>query len=150
MLEFLLAHYRGILAFHVVAIISWMAGILYLYRLLIYASERRAEHEKIEDLLQTMTRRLWKAITLPAMIAAWAAGLSMVSANPSLFTMGWFHVKFFCVILLTISTIYAGFLVKKVQARESLPTGKALRYLNEVPTLLMIIIVIVVITHPWA
>ncbi|MFY7927950.1 MAG: CopD family protein, partial [Oligoflexus sp.] len=59
--------YRPILAFHVIAIISWMAGILYLYRLLIYAAENRQDHAKVEELLKIMSRRLLKAITIPAM-----------------------------------------------------------------------------------
>lgn len=146
----MLEWYRSILAFHVIAIISWMAGILYLYRLLIYASERRSEHPRVEELLKTMTRRLWKAITLPAMIAAWVAGITMLSLNPSLWHMPWFHAKFLCVILLTLSSLYAGRLVKKVQAGATVPSGKALRFLNEVPTLLMIVIVIMVIVRPWS
>ena len=145
----MLEWYRSILALHVIAIISWMAGILYLYRLLIYASERRADHAKIEDLLQTMSRRLWKAITLPAMIVSWIAGLTMVTLNPSLFLLPWFQVKFACILLLTASTIYAGWLVAQVQKRGVLPQGKTLRYLNEVPTLLMIVIVVMVIVRPW-
>ncbi|MBC7531110.1 MAG: CopD family protein [Oligoflexus sp.] len=145
----MLEWYRPILAFHVIAIISWMAGILYLYRLLIYASERRGEHALVEDLLKTMCRRLWKAITLPAMIVAWAAGLTMVYLNPGLLQLPWFHTKLLCVVLLTVSTFYAGNIVKKVQSGSPILSGKALRFLNEVPTLLMIVIVIMVIVKPW-
>lgn len=140
--------YRSILALHVVAIISWMAGILYLYRLLIYAAERRAVHFEVEDLLKTMSRRLLKAITVPAMVVSWLAGLTMVALNPSLFSQPWFHLKFTSVILLTASTLYAWKLVGQVQRSAELPRGKTLRYLNEVPTLLMIIIVTMVIVRP--
>jgi putative membrane protein len=142
--------YRSILAFHVIAIISWMAGILYLYRLLVYCAERRHEHPKVEDLLQTMSRRLWKAITLPAMIASWIAGLAMIYLNPALFKMGWFHVKFLAVILMTVSTLYAGKQVGVVQRSETLPRGVFFRVMNEVPTLLMIVVVIMVIVRPWS
>ncbi len=145
----MLEWYRPIMALHVIAIISWMAGILYLYRLLVYAAERRQEHALVEDLLKTMTRRLWKAITLPAMIVSWIAGLTMVHLNPSLFGTKWFLVKFTSVILLTISTIYAGVYVGRVQRSEELPSGRAFRFLNEVPTLLMVVIVIMVIVRPW-
>ena len=62
--------YRPILALHVIAVISWMAGILYLYRLLVYAAENGKDHEKVKSLLQLMSRRLLKAITIPAMICA--------------------------------------------------------------------------------
>lgn len=145
----MLEWYRPILAFHVIAIISWMAGILYLYRLLVYCAERRQEHPSVEALLQLMSRRLWKAITLPAMILAWIAGLSMVHLNPSLLQFPWFHTKLLCVLLLTISTIYAGVLVGRVQRRSELPRGRSLRFLNEVPTILMIVIVIMVIVRPF-
>jgi putative membrane protein len=141
--------YRSILAFHVIAIISWMAGILYLYRLLVYCAERRHEHPKVEDLLKTMTRRLWKAITLPAMIASWIAGLAMLHLNPGLFKLPWFHVKFASVILMTISTLYAGKQVGVAQRGEAMPRGVFFRVMNEVPTLLMIVIVIMVIVRPW-
>ncbi len=146
----MLEWYRSILAFHVIAVISWMAGILYLYRLLVYAAERRHEHALVEDLLKTMTRRLWKAITLPAMVLTWIAGLTMVHLNPSLFGTTWFLVKFVSVILLTVSTIYAGIYVKRVQEGAELPRGRAFRFLNEVPTLLMIVIVVMVIVRPWS
>ncbi|WP_141734987.1 CopD family protein [Oligoflexus tunisiensis] len=142
--------YRSILAFHVIAIISWMAGILYLYRLLVYCAERRHEHPKVEELLQTMSRRLWKAITLPAMIAAWIAGLAMIHLNPGLMKMPWFHVKLLSVILMTASTLYAGKQVGVVQRSETLPRGGFFRFMNEVPTLLMIVVVIMVIVRPWS
>jgi putative membrane protein len=145
----MLEWYRPILALHVIAVISWMAGILYLYRLLVYAAERRHEHERVEDLLKTMTRRLWKAITLPAMVVTWLAGLTMVHLNPSLLGTTWFRIKFLSVIFLTISTVYAGIFVRRVQESAPLPKGRAFRFLNEVPTLLMIIIVIMVIVRPW-
>lgn len=145
-----MSYYREILAFHVIAIISWMAGILYLYRLLIYASERAADHEKVESLLQLMSKRLWKYITMPAMIAAWIAGLLMLYMNPGLLSLPWMHVKLLSIVLLSASTFYAGALVKRFQLKQTLPTSKSLRFLNEVPTLFMVIIVIMVIVRPWS
>lgn len=141
--------YREILALHVVAIISWMAGILYLYRLLVYASEKGYHNKDIVELLQTMTRRLWKAITLPAMVVSWGAGLTMVTLNHNTAMQIWFIVKFTCVIFMTISTIYAGKMVKTYQEENPLPSGKHFRIMNEVPTILMIIIVVMVITRPF-
>lgn len=145
----MMAYYREILALHVVAIISWMAGILYLYRLLIYATERRKEHASIENLLQIMSRRLYKAITVPAMIVSWIAGLTMLKFNSGLWSMTWMQLKIISVLLLTVSTLYAGYLVKALQKGHDLPKGKTLRFMNEVPTLLMVIIVIMVIVRPW-
>lgn len=141
-------YYRIILAFHVVAIISWMAGILYLYRLLIYGSEHRADHEKVEKLLQTMSRKLLKYITVPAMIISWIAGLSLLFLNHGLLVLPWLQIKLIAVIALTLSTLYAYYLVKLFIEGQSLPKGKTLRFLNEVPTLLMVIIVFMVIVRP--
>jgi putative membrane protein len=126
-----------------------MAGILYLYRLLVYAAERRHEHPMVEDLLKTMCRRLWKAITVPAMIASWIAGLAMIGINPGLLQLPWFHVKLLCVVLLTVSTVYAGIQVGVVQRSEIMPKGVFFRVMNEVPTLLMVLIVVMVIVRPW-
>tara|TARA_B100000902_G_C27081667_1_gene799212 strand:- start:226 stop:663 length:438 start_codon:yes stop_codon:yes gene_type:complete len=140
--------YRELLALHVLAIISWMAGILYLYRLLVYAAEQGYDKEDVVSLLQTMSRRLWKGITIPAMTVSWIAGLSMVVLNPSIAAENWFIVKLISVILLTASTIYAGIMVSRYQKKLSIPTGKHFRYMNEVPTLLMIIIVVMVIIRP--
>lgn len=141
--------YRPILAFHVIAVISWMAGILYLYRLLVYAAENGGDHEKVRTLLQTMSRRLLKAITVPAMVLTWAAGLTMISLNPTLLQFPWMWVKLTSVILLSASTMYAGVQVRKFNENEPILTGKAFRFLNEVPTLLMVIVVIMVIVRPW-
>ncbi|SMF40869.1 protoporphyrinogen oxidase HemJ [Pseudobacteriovorax antillogorgiicola] len=142
--------YREILALHVVAIISWMAGILYLYRLLVYAAESSKDHEKVESLLQIMSRRLLKAITLPAMVVSWIAGLTMISINPGLLSMPWMHVKLTSVVLLSGFTMYAGKQVRLFNEGKPILSGKAFRFLNEAPTLLMIIIVIMVIVRPWA
>lgn len=143
-------YYRVILALHVIAIISWMAGILYLYRLLIYASEQGREQAQIFSLLSTMSRRLYRYITVPAMIVSWLAGLTMVSIQPSLGHQKWFLVKFICALLLTFSTIYAGKLVKRYSETDlAIPTSKRLRVMNEFPTLLMIIIVVMVILKPF-
>ncbi len=141
--------YRTILAVHVIAIISWMAGILYLYRLLVYASEQGTDKPAVYTLLKTMTRRLLWAITVPAMILAWAMGLSMLALNQGLLSMPWVHIKLTSVVVLTGATIYAAKLVKRYQVNvRPLPSSRNLRILNEVPTLLMIIIVCLAILKP--
>lgn len=145
-----MAWYREILALHVIAVISWMAGILYLYRLLVYATEQGYEKPDVFSLLKTMTRRLWQAITVPAMVVSWGAGLSMVWLQPSLLSLPWMQVKLLCVVLLTIATLYAGRLVSRYQREGALPTSKTLRFLNEGPTLFMIFIVYMVIVRPFS
>lgn len=135
---------------HIIAIISWMAGILYLYRLLIYHTERGRDNEEIHNLLALMEKRLYKYITIPAMLVSWIAGLSMIAINNILLSQGWLITKLVFVILLTGSTHYAGKIMKSfAKKQEPYPSGRALRILNEVPTLLMMIIVAMVIFRPF-
>ncbi len=135
---------------HIVAVISWMAGILYLYRLLIYHSERGRSQPSIHELLSLMERRLYRYITVPAMAVAVAAGLFMVALAPQIGQTGWFGAKFILVLILILATLYAGKLHKAGSLDPSrLPRSKALRYLNEIPTILMLAIVALVVFKPF-
>ena len=135
---------------HIIAIISWMAGILYLYRLLIYHTERGRDNEEIHDLLALMEKRLYKYITIPAMLVSWLAGISMIVINEALLSQLWLISKIALVILLTGSTHYAGKVLKDfAKKQEPYLSSKTLRILNEVPTLLMMIIVAMVIFRPF-
>jgi putative membrane protein len=127
---------------HIVAVISWMAGILYLYRLLIYHRERGVSSREIHELLSLMEYRLYSYITRPAMWVALVAGLVMIWLNQSLLSGGWLHVKLMAVVLL-IGATQAGGKLSRVAAKspETLPSSKALRFANEVPTVLMLVIV---------
>ena len=146
----MIGYYRYILAVHLIAIISWMAGILYLYRILIYASEKGTENAEVHQLLSTMASRLYRYITLPAMITSWILGLSLIAISPELIKGGWFHVKIIAVLILTGFTVYANVLAKHYIAKSKrLPHSRRLRFLNEVPTILMIIIVFMVILKPF-
>lgn len=139
-----------VLIFHILAIISWMAGVLYLYRILIYASERGGRHPEVHDLLATMGTKLYRIIAIPAMVIAWIAGITLIYLTPGYLQQGWLHVKLTAVVLLTAATLYAVHLVDRfTNNRGPLPSGKALRFLNEVPTLLMVLIVIMVIARPF-
>ena len=127
---------------HIIAVISWMAGILYLYRLLIYHRERGVESKEIHELLALMERRLYRYITFPALVISVVAGLWMIVLSPSLFEGGWLSFKIFFVLGLIASTIVA----VKISAKaaidpKTLPSSRSLRFANEVPTLLMMIIV---------
>jgi putative membrane protein len=127
---------------HIVAVISWMAGILYLYRLLIYHRERGITSREIHDLLSLMEYRLYTYITRPAMWIAVVAGLVMIGLNQQLLAGGWLHVKLMAVVLLIAATHVAGKLSRSAAKNpETLPSSKALRIANEVPTVLMLVIV---------
>jgi putative membrane protein len=135
--------------FHIVAIISWMAGLLYLFRLFVYHSERGQKSRDNHDLLSLMEKRLLYFITHPAMGVSWLAGIGMIVMNPVLMKGGWMHTKLLCVVGLTFMTIFAGRIHKRLVAGNSTYSSKGLRILNEVPTLLMIIIVGLVILKPF-
>lgn len=127
---------------HIVAVISWMAGILYLYRLLIYHRERGVTSREIHDLLSLMEYRLYTYITRPAMWVSVIAGLGMIWLNQQLLSAGWLHVKLAAVVGLMGATQVAGKLARNAAKNpESLPQSRTLRIANEVPTVLMLLIV---------
>lgn len=134
---------------HVVSVISWMAGILYLYRLLIYLAERGANAD-IKGLLVLMARRLFKYITVPAAAVSYIAGLGMVAVMPAIAKGHWFGLKFILVLALTHYTVKAGLLIGRFEkGADNLPSSKRLRVLNEVPTVLMLVIVWLVLFKPF-
>lgn len=134
---------------HIIAVISWLAGVLYLYRLFIYHAEWGTKSEDNHKMLAVMERRLMYFITHPAMGIAWIAGIGMMVQNPLLMKQGWLHTKLLCVVLLTVVTIFASRLHRKFKNREAIAfSSKQLRFLNEVPTILMIIIVSLAVFRP--
>ena len=141
--------YEWIKAGHGLAVISWRAGLLYLPRLMVYhcTAGKGGEHSEV---LKVMERRLLKAIMNPAMIVSWIAGLWLAWDMGWLSSWStWFVVKFVCLIAMTVFHMWLG---KKVRlfASDSNDLGhKAYRVANEVPTLLMVVIVIMVIVKPW-
>ena len=139
--------YRWVKAFHVIAIIAWMAGMLYLPRLFVYHAESQRGSIQSET-FKIMERRLLKAIINPAMIAAWILGIILVWQGGWI-TSGWLHAKIALVI--GLSAVH-GILAKQVKlfaADKNTRPARYFRILNEVPTVLMIGIVILVILKPF-
>lgn len=139
--------YDWIKALHVVAIISWMAAILYLPRLFIYhcAAEKGSVQS---ETFKVMERRLLKAIMTPAMIVSWLTGLYL-AWHGGWFSAGWFHVKFAGII--AMSAVHGYFAaVTRVFARDANQRPQRFyRLMNEVPTLLMLLVVAMVIVKPF-
>ena len=134
-------------ALHILAVISWMAGMLYLPRLFVYHCGVARETQASET-FKVMERRLLKAIINPAMIVAWASGLYIAYAF-GYFAAPWLHAKIGLVLLL--SGVH-GYLAGRVRAFAEDRNDKSARFyrvLNEVPTLLMIGIVILVVVKPF-
>ena len=141
------AAYLWVKAVHVVAIISWMAGLLYLPRLFIYHCDAPKGSEQSET-FKVMERRLLRLIMSPAMIVSWVLGL-WLAWEAGFFSAPWFHVKLLGAVLLTGAH---GYLSASVRAfgedRNDKPT-RHWRIINEVPTVLMIVIVVMVIVKPF-
>jgi len=139
--------YEWIKALHVIAIISWMAGLLYLPRLFVYHC--KAEHgSKQSETFKVMERRLLNAITTPAMIVSWLTGLYLVWAG-HWYSAGWFHGKLLLVLMLSGANGFLSRCVKNFAADRNTRSEVFYRVINEVPTLLMIGIVILVIVKPF-
>lgn len=139
--------YLWLKALHVIAVISWMAGLLYLPRLFVYHCEVAAGSESSEK-FKVMERRLLKAIMLPAAVVAWAAGLALAVFG-GLFQDGWFHVKLSLVVAMTVAHYMMVRWKNDFAADRNARPQKYYRVANEVPTLLMIAIVILVIVKPF-
>jgi protoporphyrinogen IX oxidase len=138
--------YEWIKALHVIAVISWMAGMLYLPRLFVYHCEADAGSKQSET-FKVMERRLLKAIINPAMIVTWLAGLYLAWAGHWLLA-GWFHAKLVLVLLLSGAHGLFSRWVKDFAADRNTHSQKFYRIINEVPTILMIGIVVLVIVKP--
>jgi protoporphyrinogen IX oxidase len=148
MQDILSQSYLWLKAFHVIAVIAWMAGLLYLPRLFVYHAGAE-KGSALSETLKTMERRLYRFIMTPAFIAAWTFGVLMIASNPAIMKEGWIHVKLSCVVLLTGAHHVMGAHVKKFGRDENVKSAKFFRILNEIPTILMIVIVIMVIVRPF-
>ncbi|MGB4057974.1 MAG: protoporphyrinogen oxidase HemJ [Alphaproteobacteria bacterium] len=148
MSEFLLEHYNWLRALHVIAVISWMAGMLYLPRLFVYHVD--AEKGSVQsETFKVMEKKLLRIIINPAMIAAFLFGGLMLWANPVLFQEGWMHVKFTAVFIMAGLHGYFARIVKVFGRDENIRPARFYRIINEIPAVLMMIIVILVIVKPF-
>ncbi len=143
-------YYSWILAFHVMSFISWMAMLFYMPRLFIYHVERKANGPAFTDVIEVQEEKLWRVIGVPAFWATLVSGALMIYLNPDLFKSGaWLHVKLTAVVFLIVYHFSLNIIRKKLKAGTFIRSGKDLRFYNEVPTLLMMLIVIMVIIKPF-
>lgn len=148
MSTFLLDYYLLLKALHVISLIAWMAGMFYLPRLFAYHAESAKGSDKSET-FKVMERRLLRIIINPAMIATFLFGGLMIAANPAIMQGGWIHVKLSLVILMTVCHgLFARW--RKVFMRDqNTRPAKFYKIWNEIPTLLMIAIVILAVMKPF-
>lgn len=132
---------------HVISVIAWMAGLLYLPRLFVYHCEAEAGSDKSET-FKIMERRLLRAIMNPAMIASWIFGLAAGWAG-DMFGDGWFHAKMALVLALTGAHMAMAKWRREFAEDRNRRSHKFYRVANEIPTVLMILIIILVIVKPF-
>ena len=136
---------------HLIAVISWMAGLLYLPRIFVYHSEA-IKNNKSEDLMPTfkmMERRLFIYIMNPAMITSWIFGILLIyTIGIDNFSSFWFQIKLLFVIILTIYHFFLFQCLRKFATNNNSFSPKFYRIINEIPTVLLIFIIIIVVFKP--
>jgi putative membrane protein len=135
-------------AFHVISVIAWMAGMMYLPRLFVYHAEAAVGSEKSET-FKVMERRLYRGITTPAMIATWVFGLWMVVAGMVDWSMIWPYVKAAMVILMSGIHGFYGRILRDFDKDRNQRTQSFFKLINEVPFAVAIVIVVAVIVKPF-
>lgn len=141
--------YPWIKALHVMAVISWMAGLFYLPRLFVHHAEKAPAGSAASEMLKEMEIKLLRVIMNPAMIVTWICGALMIVAAPGLLEQPWMWVKLVAVVAMSgFHGWLAGCRRSFAEDRNS-RTGRTYRMANEVPTVLMIVIVIMVIVQPF-
>lgn len=148
--EFLAVLYPWSKSLHVISVIAWMAGIFYLPRLFVRHTESVEIGSETDLLFQDMEKKLLKIIMNPASIAAWIFGLMLVF-TPGIvdWSSGWSWVKAGCVIAMTWFHHWCAARFKDFSAGQNTRSGRHYRMMNELPTVLMIVIVIMIIARPF-
>ncbi|MDA9650766.1 protoporphyrinogen oxidase HemJ [Candidatus Pelagibacter sp.] len=133
---------------HLIAVVSWMAGLLYLPRIFVYHVEN-SEKKQATDIFEVMEKRLYFYIMRPAMVLTWLFGIILIYISGiEVFTQLWMQLKFISVILLTIFHEYLGKCYYSIKNNVNSKSAKYFRIINEIPTILLILIVFIVIFKP--
>jgi putative membrane protein len=147
--DWLAVAYLWIKALHVVAVIAWMAGIFYLPRLFVYHAERGRPGSELSETLKIMELKLLRLIMNPAMMASWAFGLLMLAAGTVDWSQGWVWVKAALVVAMTLFHHRLAQWRKDFAADRNLRPGRHYRIANEVPTALVLVIVVMAVAEPF-
>ena len=140
--------YLIIKSLHLIAVISWMAGLLYLPRIFVYHAQNSSE-KKTSEIFKTMERKLFFYIMTPAMILSWIFGVILIhSIGFQQIGQTWMILKIILVIILTIYHFYLGKILAQFKIDQNIHSHKYYRIINEIPTLLLILIIFVVVFKP--
>ena len=132
---------------HLIAVISWMAGLLYLPRIFVYHSETSQDSQK--NVFKTMERKLYNYIMMPAMLLSWLFGVLLIhSLGVNIFMELWMQIKIVSVLVLTYYHFLLGKYLNDFSIDNNSKSSKFYRIMNEVPTIILIVVVFVVIFKP--
>ena len=132
---------------HLIAVISWMAGLLYLPRIFVYHSE--AEDNSQKTVFKTMERKLYNYIMMPAMMLSWLFGVLLIhNLSFSVFSELWMQIKIILVLILTYYHFTLGRYLNDFAIDNNLKSSKFFRIYNEIPTIILIVVIFVVIFKP--
>ena len=136
-------------ALHLIGIVVWFAGLFYLVRLFVYHAEAREQPEPAQTILkkqyELMEKRLYNIITTPGMAVTVAMALGLIYTEPGILKSGWLHIKLSFVALLLIYHFYCGRIMRQLAKGECQWTGQQFRALNEAPTILLVVIVLLAV-----
>jgi len=142
-------YYNYVLAFHVMSVLSWMAMLFYQPRLYVYHVEHQQNGSCFTDVIKIQERKLYRFIGVPAFWASLLSGLTMIYLNPAMLVgVYWLWIKLVAVTLMIVFHFYLGVLLKELAEDRCNKSGKFFRVINEIPTILMIVIVIMVVVKP--
>ena len=132
---------------HLISVISWLAGLLYLPRIFVYHSE--AQHDTQVEVFKVMERKLYNYIMMPAMILSWIFGLLLIhTLGFQIFSELWMQIKGVAILILTHYHFYLGKNLRLFASNNNNKSAKFFRIINEIPTILLIVIVFVVVFKP--
>ena len=148
-MNFIIDFYLWIKAVHIISVISWMAGLFYLPRLFVHHVERGMLNDTTHQLLQIMEYKLLKVIMNPAMISTWVFGV-LLAITPGVVDWWaiWPWIKFLCICAMTIFHMWLARQRVIIAAGKNTHSGRFYRMMNEVPTFLMICIVVMIVVKP--
>lgn len=136
-------------AFHLIGIVVWFAGLFYLVRLFVYHVEASQQPEPAQTILKTqyeiMEKRLYKIITTPGMVMTVTMAIGLIFTKPDILKLGWLHIKLVFVALLLAYHFLCGWIMKQLEKGECQWTGQQFRAFNEVPTILLVIIILLAV-----
>lgn len=132
--------YLIIKSLHLIGVVTWFAGLFYIFRLYVYHTENQQQPE-ITKILEVMERRLYYGITWPAMLLTLLMGLWLLYKNPSTLSQTWFHIKVLMLLVLFGYHFFSGYVRKQFLHKNFFLSSKQCRLINEVPTVVLLVVI---------